>query len=135
MSLTAQQTTSHVMRDPVELQNHLDALVIELDDLSKTQDDAANEEGRALRVWEVLMDEQMEILEMDEDRKGAFPSEKRIESICRRQHRDEWLQLKRAELRLAKATRRASNVAKEIGGLQSNLKTLGTEASVSGSAR
>lgn len=123
------------MRDPVVLQNHLDALVVELDSLSKTQDSAANDEGQALRKWEEVVDETMEALENDADRKGAFPSKERIESMCRRANRDEWLAVKRAELRLAKANRRAANVKQEIGGLQSILKTLGTEAAAAGSMR
>lgn len=125
----------HVMRDPVVLQNHLDALVVELDDLSKVQDSAANEEGFALRRWEEIVDEQMELLETDEDRKGAFPSKDRVESACRRRNRQVWNDVRRAELKLAKANRRASNVKQQIGGLQSNLKTLQTELAAMGSMR
>jgi chromosome segregation ATPase len=122
------------MRDAWELQDHLDTLVVELDQLSKDQDRAANDEGLRLDRWEVILDEFTEQLqgEYDQgDHKGAFPGKDRLESMCRAAspgNREAWRSLKRASLRLEKATRRASNVKQQIGGLQSTLKTLGTEA-------
>jgi hypothetical protein len=131
----------HVMRDPVVLQNHLDALVVELDALSKTQDKAANAEGKALDDWEVILDGFSETLQGEYDagdHKGTFPSADRLTSMCRRANpgnREVWRQVKRAQLTLEKANRRASNVKQQIGGLQSTLKTLGTEVQASGSVR
>lgn len=131
----------HVMRDPVVLQNELDALVVELDDISKQQDKWADEVTKARDAWEVILDGFTELLQIEYDdgqHKGAFPGEARLEGLCRRakdENRAAWRRLTWAENVLAKKNRRASNVAKEIGGLQSVLKTLGTETSAAGSMR
>lgn len=129
------------MRDPVTLQNHLDALVVELDDLSKQQDLWSDEAAIARDEWEPIFDgfsEQLQQEYDDGDHKGAFPGQDRLESMCRRatpENREVWRRIRRAEHMLEKKTRRASNVKQEIGGLQSILKTLGTEAAAIGSMR
>lgn len=139
--MNAQANPGHVMRDPVVLQNELDRLVVELDGLSKTQDRWANNLGKAVDDWEVVLDDFSEQLQREYDdgeHKGTFPGQERLESMCRRAtpaNREAWRQVKRAELALEKANRRASNIKQEIGGLQSILKTLGTEAAAMGSMR
>lgn len=131
----------HVMRDPVVLQNHLDALVVELDGLSKAQDRWADEAARAHDEWEPIFDafsEQLQTEYDDGEHKGAFPGQDRLESMCRRanpENREVWRHIRRAEHMLEKRNRRASNVKQEIGGLQSILKTLGTEVVAMGSMR
>jgi hypothetical protein len=129
------------MRDAWELQNHLDALVVELDALSKQQDHWADEGAKARDEWEPIFDAFCETLQSeydDGDHKGAFPGQDRLESMCRRataENREVWRRIRRAEHMLEKKNRRASNVKQEIGGLQSILKTLGTEAAAAGSVR
>lgn len=129
------------MREPIVLQNHLDSLVVELDGLSKSQDHWADEAAKARDEWEPILDAFSEQLqgEYDEgDHKGAFPGQDRLKSMCRRataENREVWRRIRRAEHMLEKKSRRASNVKQEIGGLQSILKTLGTEASAAGSMR
>lgn len=131
----------HVMRDPVVLQNHLDGLVVELDTLSKGQDHWADALAKAHDAWEPILDGFSETLQ-DEydngDHRGAFPGQDRLESMCRRatpENREAWRAIRRAEHMLEKKNRRASNVKQQIGGLQSTLKTLGTEAQAAGSMR
>lgn len=131
----------HVMRDPVVLQNELDGLVVELDHLSKEQDKWAGELAVALDAWEPILDDFSEQLQREYDEgehRGAFPGQERLESMCRRasrENREAWRSIRRAEHMLEKRNRRASNVKQQIGGLQSILKSLGTEAAASGSMR
>lgn len=131
----------HVMRDPVVLQNELDGLVVELDHLSKEQDKWADELASALDAWEPILDAFSEQLQREYDEgehRGAFPGQERLESMCRRasrENREAWRSIRRAEHMLEKRNRRASNVKQQIGGLQSILKSLGTEAAASGSMR
>jgi hypothetical protein len=123
----------HQMREAWELQDHLDALVLELDGLSKKQDDWSDRQEALIDLWEPIFDDFSEQLqqEYDEgDHKGAFPSKERLDSMVRRanpQNRELWRKMRHADRQLEKLNRRASAVAKIIGGLQSELKTLGEE--------
>lgn len=125
---------THVMREPWQLQDHLDGLVLELNDLSAQQDRWADELAAAQDAWEPIFDgfcEQLQSEYDDGDHKGAFPGQERLESMCRRatpENREAWRRIRRADHMLEKRNRRARNVDKQIGGLQSTLKTLGDEA-------
>lgn len=122
------------MRDAWELQDQLDSLVVELDEISKSQDKWSDELAAGQDEWEPIFDDFCETLQAEYDagdHKGAFPSKDRLESMCRRatkENRDLWRKIRRADHMLEKRNRRAANVKTQIGGLQSTLKTLGEEA-------
>lgn len=121
------------MRDPQTLQTELDRLVVELDSISKDQDEWATKLAAAQNAWEEIFDRFSEELQSEYDEgehKGAFPGQERLDSMCRRassENREVWRSVRRAEHMLEKRSRRASNIKQEIGGLQSILKTLTTE--------
>jgi hypothetical protein len=125
---------AHVMRDPVVLQDQLDAYVVGLDDITKNQDKWGDELAAALDAWEPILDVFTEQLQSEYDagdHKGAFPGKDRLDSMCRQAspgNREAWRRIRRAERMAEKWNRRASNTKAQINGLQSELKSLGTEA-------
>lgn len=126
----------HQMREPHVLQDELDGCVVELDTISKQQDHWSDELAKASDAWEPIFDDFVEQLQSEYDQgdhKGAFPGQDRLVSMCRsasRDKREAWRRVRRAEHMLAKWNRRASNIGKQIGGLQSTLKSLDREAAI-----
>lgn len=125
---------AHVMRQPHELQDHLDGLVVELDSISSEQDGALQDIDSKREEWEEVFDDFCDRLQNEYDAgdlKGTFPGKDRLESMARREThaaRDAWRALRRAESRVERANRRASNVREQISGLQSELRTVEAEA-------
>lgn len=90
------------MSDPVLTEGSLDSYAADLDSLEKSVDHWTDEFLKAEATWDELYDAVADSLKADMDEAGrkGDPAEHYITSVCRKQHRVEYQQLRRAKKKL-----------------------------------
>ena len=116
---------------PDQVDRAFTALTSELDNLSNQLENAHNALNGAEEAWERLYDDVAEELKQDAlaEGKKADPAEHTILSVCRRQHRDEWMTYRRAKRAVDKLEKLSQNRRAELGGWQSAAGLLKAELS------
>ena len=90
------------MSDPIITEGSLEADARDLDELEKNIDGWTDGFLKAEEAWDALWDAVSDDLkqEMNEQGRKGDPSEHRITSVCRQQHRAEYQALRRAKKKL-----------------------------------